>query len=441
MADTSQRKPIYQNKGNNTQIDRNRYSTPKPKGNEVAGNVYNLIRSEGINFTNAENFSQTDASFTITAKDVYTESELALQALETKKARLSYTVTFNANVYTLTAKTSTVSEIIDGTFNNQEFQDKTVRNSVVTLFDGFHTSFIAPSANTASASVSIQLYDGTFTTKTLKKYSGATLIDLVANDIIANNKYDVVIIGGEAVLFGIKEVSTLVPKQIILSYVNGTTLNYTSGTFDADDYSGRYSVTAGTINLAANGLNGLDTGSIPVSAWLYIYAIYNPTTKISGAIASLSSTTPTLPSGFTIKRYIGALKTSVSAIIPFTQVGNVFIRSIASEIVNGVSSAGFTTTITNELPSGVSIKAIVGMFLGTTQNGFSTMAVWGSLQETPANSINVNVSTIATNNGFGAAGTGIIYTQNGNIFWKNPLFSAGVALSKISLISYQDFNI
>jgi hypothetical protein len=222
MADTSQRKPIYQNKGNNTQVDRNRYSTPKPKGNEVAGNVYNVIRSEGVSFVNAENFSQTDALFTTTAQDIYNESELTLQALETKKARLSYATTFNTNVYTLTAQASTVSEIIDGTFDNQEFQDKTVRNSVVALFDGFHTSFVAPSSNTASADIEIQLYDGTFATKVLKKYSSGVLVNLVANDILANNKYDVVIIGGEAVLFGTVQNLSNVTRTVILGPVVNT---------------------------------------------------------------------------------------------------------------------------------------------------------------------------------------------------------------------------
>jgi hypothetical protein len=203
MVDTSQRKTRFQNRGNNTQAERNRLNASIPQGNEVNANVQNIIRSEDITYSNTENFAQTDALYFSTAKDTYNEGELALQSIETKKARMSYTATFASNTYTLTAKSSTISEIIDGTFNNQEYQDKTVRLSPVALFDGFHTSFIAPATNTGSTSIAIQLYDGSFTTKTLKKYNDlGVLTTLAAGDVLLMRKYDIVIISGEAIIFG-----------------------------------------------------------------------------------------------------------------------------------------------------------------------------------------------------------------------------------------------
>jgi hypothetical protein len=203
MTDTSQRKTRFQNRGNNTQAERNRLNASIPQGNEINANVQNIIRSEGVAYSNAENFAQTDALYFSTAKDIYNEGELALQSIETKKARMSYTATFASNTYTLTAKSVTISEIIDGTFNNQEYQDKTAYLSPVALFDGFYTSFIAPATNTGSTSIAIQLYDGSFTTKTLKKYNDSgTLVTLFADDILLGRKYDIVIINGDAVLFG-----------------------------------------------------------------------------------------------------------------------------------------------------------------------------------------------------------------------------------------------
>lgn len=211
MADTSQRKTRYQSRGNNTQAERNRLNASIPQGNEIYANIQNFIRSENIQYQNAENFSQTETSYYSTAKDVYNESELVLQSLETKKARLSYTVTFASNTYTFTAKTSTISEIVDGTFNNQEFQDKIAYNSPIELFDGFNTSFVAPATSTGSTSIQIQLYDGTFITKTLKQYNDAgTLVSVIAGDIVLGRKYDIVIIGGEAVLFGVRNASQTV---------------------------------------------------------------------------------------------------------------------------------------------------------------------------------------------------------------------------------------
>lgn len=211
MADTSQRKTRYQSRGNNTQAERNRLNASIPQGNEHYGSIQNVIRSENIQYQNTENFSQTETSYYSTAKDVYNESELVLQSLETKKARLSYTVTFASNTYTFTAKTSTISEIVDGTFNNQEFQDKIAYNSPIALFDGFNTSFVAPATSTGSTSIQIQLYDGTFITKALKKYNDAgTLVSVVADDIVLGRKYDIVIISGEAVLFGVMNASQTV---------------------------------------------------------------------------------------------------------------------------------------------------------------------------------------------------------------------------------------
>jgi len=114
-----------------------------------------------------------------------------------------------------------------------------------------------------------------------------------------------------------KSINTLLTpsKPIILSYVNGTTLNYTSGTFDADDYSGRFSLNAGTINLT-----GLTTNTS-----FYIFAIYNPTTNSSTVLQS-NSITPTLPSGFTNKRLIfAAVTNSSSQVRPFTMYEDGYI--------------------------------------------------------------------------------------------------------------------
>jgi hypothetical protein len=72
---------------------------------------------------------------------------------------------------------------------------------------------------------------------------------------------------------------------------------------------------AGTIDFETNGADGLDTGSIAVLTWYYIYAIYNPTLDITKAIASLDNVSPLLPSGYTTYKYIGAVRTNASGFI------------------------------------------------------------------------------------------------------------------------------
>lgn len=77
--------------------------------------------------------------------------------------------------------------------------------------------------------------------------------------------------------------------------------NSTTGYFLATSVSA-------TCNLGSAGaVNTLDTGTIATNSWYYIYVIYNGTT--TGTLASVSSTSPTLPSGYTYSARIGAVQT------------------------------------------------------------------------------------------------------------------------------------
>ena len=69
-----------------------------------------------------------------------------------------------------------------------------------------------------------------------------------------------------------------------------------------------------TLNLGTTGLNGLDTGTIASNTMYHVYAILNPTTGVSGYLASTSATSPTLPSGFTVFRRLPfSPRTKISA--------------------------------------------------------------------------------------------------------------------------------
>ena len=57
---------------------------------------------------------------------------------------------------------------------------------------------------------------------------------------------------------------------------------------------------------ANSGANGLDTGSMAANNWYYLYVIYNGTTIAS--LVSLSSTSPTLPSGYTKFALVGVAR-------------------------------------------------------------------------------------------------------------------------------------
>lgn len=68
-----------------------------------------------------------------------------------------------------------------------------------------------------------------------------------------------------------------------------------------------------SINAAAAGANGLDTGSLAASTWYAVWVIYNPTTPAVAGLLSLSATTPTLPTGYTHKARVGWIRTDGTA--------------------------------------------------------------------------------------------------------------------------------
>lgn len=127
----------------------------------------------------------------------------------------------------------------------------------------------------------------------------------------------------------------LLPKQITIA--NGTDsdhdIDFTAGNFDFDDQSGQATLSAITKQIDAawaEGTNagGLDTGTVAADTFYYLFAIYNPTTQTSDALFSASKTGPTLPSGYTKKKYVGSVLTNGSAnLVGFRQVGNRFYYS------------------------------------------------------------------------------------------------------------------
>jgi len=99
------------------------------------------------------------------------------------------------------------------------------------------------------------------------------------------------------------------------------------------------------INCALSGQTGgndLDTGTLQASKWYYIWVIYNGTT-VAG-LASLSSTSPTMPSGFTYSRLVGAAVTDSNAhFLVFVQQGNHWIYDSYQTVSTGTAVMSWTT--------------------------------------------------------------------------------------------------
>lgn len=153
-----------------------------------------------------------------------------------------------------------------------------------------------------------------------------------------------------------------------LAYLTGTTMTVTAGrcsnSTNANDISvglpynvaatqtGVLPVAAGTgditINTAANGAGGLDTGSMANNTFYAVYAIGDSYGVNDGsAIISANLTSPLMPQGYDMYFRIGYIKSSgAAAILPFRQDGCGLDRwmwydaPIATDVTNG-SSATF----------------------------------------------------------------------------------------------------
>jgi len=78
-----------------------------------------------------------------------------------------------------------------------------------------------------------------------------------------------------------------------------------------------------TVDVTVSGVNGVDIGVEVNNTWYYIWLIYNPTTATVAGLFSTSSTNPTLPTGYTKKRLVGAVRNNVSSnFLRFKQINN-----------------------------------------------------------------------------------------------------------------------
>ncbi len=121
-----------------------------------------------------------------------------------------------------------------------------------------------------------------------------------------------------------------------------------------------------TANLSSSGVNGLDTGSETASTLYFIYGIYNGTTVAS--LLSLSSTAPTLPSGYTSKGLVGAIfNNSGSDFDNFRQIGDVVFRRLDTTSGTEINWEGIPLNI---------FELFVG-FVGASSNGSSRWILQG----------------------------------------------------------------
>lgn len=164
------------------------------------------------------------------------------------------------------------------------------------------------------------------------------------------------------------------------------------------------------LNFAASGVNGLDTGSIAQGTIYYIWLIDNGTAVAS--LASLSSTNPTLPTGYTYKCRVGAFTTFASSA---TLVNEVIVGNRAT--FTGAASSAFsvTATTTGGSCSGATPATVTFPVPTTARTAIGNLLITGS---SGANVSRYAAAGTTVAGGTQSAGTSMIY------FFEMP-FSAG----------------
>lgn len=128
-----------------------------------------------------------------------------------------------------------------------------------------------------------------------------------------------------------------------------------------------------TADCTTTGANGLDTGSLATTTWYYGWVI----AKIDGTIAALVSTSnssPTMPSGYTYKALVSAVRTDgASHFIKFRQFGNAVYYEARQLALNvGSSTTEATVNVSSFIPPNALSFQIGALFTATAGSGSGT---------------------------------------------------------------------
>jgi len=131
-----------------------------------------------------------------------------------------------------------------------------------------------------------------------------------------------------------------------------------------------------------SGVGCLDTGSIAINTWYHFFEIQRPDTGVVDILCSLSATSPTMPTNYTLFRRIGSgLTDSTLHWRPFAQLGDLFTWDVGvNDVANILNPGTSAITRTFTVPTGVVVQAwIADDESDTTSNRF---VLWTSLDQT-----------------------------------------------------------
>lgn len=162
----------------------------------------------------------------------------------------------------------------------------------------------------------------------------------------------------------------------VRSYLAGLTLSAAgaTGTFGIAAGIAADSTNAATMALASaytkttsawavgSGNGGIDTGTIANTTWYHVYLIERTDTGVVDVLFSLSATSPTLPSSYTLFRRIGSMLTDGSAHwVKFEQNGDEFLWDAQTSDINVSLSDGLAHLYPMSVPTGIKVNVLFSL--------------------------------------------------------------------------------
>ena len=189
-----------------------------------------------------------------------------------------------------------------------------------------------------------------------------------------------------------------------------------------------------SINAAAAGVNGLDTGALAASTWYAVHVIYNPTTQAAAGVLSLSATVPTLPAGYTMSARCGWIRTDGTANkfpLGFRQYGRKIQYLVtAGSNVTGLPQMAYGAAGSTSTPTWVPIGTSAYIPQTASEIVLLLTSANAPIMAAPNSSYGAHNSTTnppPLQNDFTVGPVqGRLLVESSNIYWANPSSSAGI---------------
>ena len=196
------------------------------------------------------------------------------------------------------------------------------------------------------------------------------------------------------------------------------------------------------INLASTGAGGMDTGTVPVTGFVALYAIYNPTTLASGLLAvnATSAVVPevcagVMPSGYTASALVSVLRISGSKFTICEQSG----RVVSIQDFSALSATSAIPTATRLSIAGVvplNARKVSGTLYSGLPNqragGYTRIDIYSNAQLVGKQSCRLGIGYIGDvycNYELPISNQGIYYTTSSI----SGLLAAGISISKYEI--------